>query len=243
MVAPIRITFGAPTDSNNKLYELSPEDPYNRKVTVELSFIISWRIVNLENFVMMGGIQNIRKQIFDLVVSTFTAEFAKETPAVALLRMEEHNLTLRTILEKKVSGWGITVEESRIKAFGFSHPLNTAVISVSIAEQTALAVEKTASGEAKRIEKLAEANRIRVEKEGQAIARARELLLGADAVGLEKLAKVMDTPAGQLAQQLQVIKTALEKANYSLLSTDGGVLGSVAGIKEALDKMGGDKKK
>lgn len=247
MVPPVRITFGAAIEDPEKpgfaTNGLPIDDPYNNKQTVKISWVITWKIKSIKKYVesMPNGITDVKRNVLDLIVTTFTPEFAKVTPAEALLRLEEYNEMLEKKLYLLVDEWGIIITQSRVKSFGFSRALNTAVIDVQKAAQEVKAALRRAEGEAKKRERLAETTRIEEKKKGMGIASAKRLLLQAEAVGIERLATAMGTENGKLAQQLLTIKTALENSNYTILSTEGGMLPTIATIQDALNKLGGKK--
>jgi hypothetical protein len=74
--------------------------------------------------------------------------------------------------------------------------------------------------------------------EGEGIAKARELLLIAESVGLSKMAEIAKTPEGQKVMLIQQTREMYEKAKYSVLPGDGGGLyGAVVGIQEVLKRV------
>lgn len=158
---PIRVTFNGPSseadtevtlsDGTKKI--ISKTDPYNRRLTCEVTPIVRWRIIDFVKFIQnIGDMESARKQMEDTCVEIFTQELTRITPAEALLRMREYSDKLKTALEKTTTTWGVQIEDAQLKGIGFSHELNKAVQAV---------VEEERNMEANRLKGLGEGARIK----------------------------------------------------------------------------------
>jgi regulator of protease activity HflC (stomatin/prohibitin superfamily) len=181
MFPPIRVKFGQPSsDPNDPL----KDDPYNVAMVAEIVPVVNWHIKSLTTFrQVMGTVANCRKIMADKATEIFADDFAKKTPAMAMLALEKISERLQGVLVSQTDTWGIGVNTAYVKPIIFSHPLNTAVIGVSVARETAKAGillatgEKTqkierATGDAEAVRLAAAAERDRLVETGQATADA-----------------------------------------------------------------------
>ncbi len=149
---PIRIPFGFKkgikelekiklvTSEGEKELDLTafPEDdPLDIRVTAEVVPVIRWKIKNFIRFLTtIGSRTEARRQMEDRAISSLTREFAKITPAVALANLGRYSMSLEYEIEKRITGWGIELEDVQVKVINFNRSLNTAIASVPIANLT-----------------------------------------------------------------------------------------------------------
>jgi len=195
MFPPIRVKFGQPNPADTTL----ADDPYNVAMVAEVVPVTSWHITDaITFFKMMGSVANCRKIMADKATEVFGDNFAKVTPAKAMLGMTKTSKKLEKKLTTETSGWGIEITDAYVKPIIFSHPLNTAVVAVSVAREEAKAKVLTANGNAKAVEIAAEAEKKRQLTTGLARADAHgnitELLPDANTrVRTEAIKKLAET--------------------------------------------------
>lgn len=230
---PIRITFGPRatlTDgdpSNDPAARIPVDDPYNKRLTAEVTPVITWRISSLKTFIeKVGSVENARKQMEDMAIAVFTEEFSQMTPAAALQRLNAVSKKLRNALEECVKDWGIEIVDAKIKPFGFSHALNSSVVMLSVAEQ-----------EAKQTATRAEGEKIRLTKEGEGRGLAAKAEYTGQAEGLEKMAAAANKPGGKLAMTTEAARIAYQNAKYSIIPPNN-LAGLVAGAGGDIFKQG-----
>lgn len=144
MFPPIRVKFGQPDPADVTLVD----DPYNVPMVAEVVPVVSWHIRSLTTFrQVMGTVANCRKIMADKATEVFSDDFAKVTPAKAMLALDKTSERLEGVLMTETGTWGITMNDAYVKPINFTHALNTAVVSVSIARESAKAGILTATGE------------------------------------------------------------------------------------------------
>jgi regulator of protease activity HflC (stomatin/prohibitin superfamily) len=228
---PIRITFGPPITDEKDPNFIPLGNPYNKQMTIEVTPVISWRIMDMKTFVStIGTIERTIRQMEDVAITVFAEDFAKITPALALKNLNKHSEDLKIAIGNRVLNWGIEIMSAQIKPFGFSRGLNQSVIDVSKAEQAAKATRIGAA-----------ADRDATIDKGTGIAEAEKLLLEARAIGTKKLAEACNTTEGQIALWMETMGKAFEKAQYSIVP-GSELFTSIAGIKEMLEKVKGGRK-
>jgi len=135
MKPPIRVTFSGRT-KESEAEKIKEDDPYDRRLTVEVVPVVRWKIDNFAIFLKtIGSVDSARKQMEDTCVKTFTELLTKVSPAVALLRIKQYSDDLQTEIEKLVQSWGIEIENAQIKAINFTHTINDAVQNVVVQER------------------------------------------------------------------------------------------------------------
>mgnify|MGYP001586262023 CR=1 FL=1 len=145
MFPPIRVKFGQP-DPTDKTHE---GDPYNVAMVAEIPIVVEWWVESLMKFRQkFGSIENARKIFADKAAQVFGDKFATMTPAKATAHLGTVSSELENKLRIDVADAGIGIRDAYAKPIVFSHELNTSVVGVSIADQNAIAVEKTAVGTA-----------------------------------------------------------------------------------------------
>lgn len=248
-VLPIRATTGSyETVKKNSLFTNDPSlvegDPLNQRMTLEPSAQIRFKIKNIVKFIgHIGSITEAKKQLRDTAEGVIKSEFAKRTPALIIAHWSEISNILKLEIGKMVKddtgtidedeGWGVVIETAQLLDVDITKKVNEALSAVSAAKITA---NRTVTE--------ARAARTKSEEEGAGIAKARELLLIAESVGMTKLAKLAKTPEGQITLIVQQAKEMYEKAQYSILPGNGeGLYGAVAGIQEVLKRIQGEDNK
>jgi regulator of protease activity HflC (stomatin/prohibitin superfamily) len=233
-VRPIRAPTGSSeTVSGEFVEELQGfrDDPINKRMTLEVSAQIRFRINNIISFVEnIGSIEEVDKQMRDTAESTIKVEFAKRTPCLILAHLSDINNTLNEAINKLVgksgdeNSWGVEVENVQIVDIDLSKTVNTAMVNT-----TAAAFDK------KTIITKAEAEEAKRAKEGAGAADAELSMLTAEALGFEQLASVAKTRAGQIAMQIRLATEALQNSQYSIV--EPGIAGLAAGAQETLRKI------
>lgn len=177
MFPPIRVKFGQPGPTNgadpeeNKINTSLKEDPYNVAMVAEVVPVACWNVDNpMKFFATMGSIENCKRILTDKTIETFGDEFAKMTPARAMLKLKAISEGLEKTLEKEAEekDWGIKINDAYVKPIIFTHELNTAVVKVSVAQQNAKAVIHEAEGNAKAVKITANAEKMRLTTTGLA---------------------------------------------------------------------------
>ncbi len=230
MSHPIRIKFGGPSKDDD---ESLKRDPYNIEMVAETPLVVSWRISDATLFFTnYEDIEAFRKILEDKAVEVFGNKFASITPAKASRVMGATSAELEAKLRAETADTGVTINDAFGKPFIYSHPLNTAVVGVSIAKRNAEAVKETAAGE-----------RARLAEEGAGKAEAFRLMLEAKAIGAKKLAEVAGTPEGQMTLWMETMSKAFTEAQYSIVPGTE-MFTAFAGISEAVKNIKvGEKKK
>jgi len=165
MFPPIRVKFGQPDPADTAL----ADDPYNVAMVAEVVPVVSWHITSLIEFRrVMGSIENCRKIMADKATEVFSDDFAQKTPAKAMLALDATSQRLEAKLAADTAGWGIVINDAYVKPIVFSHPLNTAVVNVSIAREGAKAAVLEANGKGQAVERAADAEKARLIRTGLA---------------------------------------------------------------------------
>lgn len=216
------------------------EDPLNRRLATEVSTILRLRIrpgEYIQFIQVIGDLDKARKQLEDAVVSAEQSELGKVTASHAVIRKSYISELIKRAVEIRTGeiprpedgkfnlSWGVDVETVEIKLIDTGETVNRAVAAASAAGFRKHETITTAEGERqKRI------------LEGEGLAKARQLLLEAEAVGAAKLAEVAGTDAGKMALALETMRDALKGANYSIVPSEG-FLGAVSALQETLGKV------
>ncbi len=227
MFPPIRILFGPPNENDTEL----KGNPYNKSMVTEVTPVVAWRIESLTTFLkVMGDVKNCRKNLSDKSISVCTEDFSKITPAKAMISLEGTNSKLKDKLENDTTKWGISIHDAFVKPFNFSHKLNSAVVSVSVSEQTALSTKVTADAE-----------KYKLTEEGKGKAEAEKLFLKAQALGYDQIAKKLNITEGTVILKIEAMKQALEKAQYSIVPGTE-IYELFTGLSTAIDSIKKSKK-
>jgi regulator of protease activity HflC (stomatin/prohibitin superfamily) len=237
----LRVTFAAPEneddlsvitkvkrgDKTEEIKKTVPkDDAYYSRLTAEIEISYGFRVIDLRTFYeVIGTVDNAVADMDDHTVAGFTSRLQRVTVAEAMLKLDELADEVKRELCDYSEGWGIDVTFARIKPFGQSHTLNTAVAGVSAARENKKAVIHTSEGE---MEKLS--------NEGFGRANAEFDLLSARAVAQKETAKVASTPGGQFALGINAVQRGLETARAVIVPQDN-LFGAVAGITELLKQF------
>lgn len=237
-VFPIRVTHATPEtaiDGNDKQYE---GDPLHARMTTEWLVAIWMQITDYSTFLqVIGSRENAKAQLRDIAEATLKAYCGKYTPAQIIPRLDEVREALRIDLDKLVASWGAVIPDIALTEMDLGKKINETLRSIPAAKLQKIVTVRNAEAakEASLLEGQANAtNReLFLDKEGAMIAKNRRILLEAEAIGAKALAEVMKTDEGRVAAQLETLRTALEKANYSILPGDS-LYPLLSGLKNAL---------
>ncbi len=238
---PIRINSGPP--SKDARYAGIPLDnPYNKEMAYTIAFTVSFRVLNLENFIrVVGSIDKARKILQDIAEGIFFAKLSRISPAQAKWDIEEVRSDLIERIENRVQGivtlpdkttkekeepWGIEITDVTIKPFGFSHDLNASVTDIPIAQQKAIKMQIDADANAKK-----------TVTEGNATATARRASYKADEDNAAAMAAIADSAGGRIALVNKTMSEAYGKSKHTIM--DGSnILGVAGGIASLVKNLG-----
>ncbi len=218
-VFPVRVTHA----------EKKSDDPLDRRITSETTFIVRFKIKKgdfKDFYTNIGSIEEVIKQMRDTGESQLKIEFSSQTVAEALKNQSETNNNLKNKIESLVEYWGIHVEDVHIIEIGLNHAINKAIAGVPEAEYK----KKSTITDA-------EAQKEKQILEGRGKAEAEKLLLQAKAVGYKKIAKELGITEGALILQMETMKEAMEKSQYSIIP-GSDAFQIAAGLSETLKKLG-----
>ncbi|TSC70020.1 MAG: hypothetical protein CEO12_610 [Parcubacteria group bacterium Gr01-1014_46] len=223
MFPPIRVKFGVPRKDDPPTLK---NDPYNIAMTAEVVPVVSWKITDATAFFTnYEDVDVFRRILEDKAIEVFGNEFSGVTPARALSTLSTTSTILQKKIETETANTGVQILDAYVKPFIFSHPLNTAVVRVSIAKRDAEAVRVAASAEKDRLTSVGIGN-----------ANARKLMLEAEAIGIAKLAEIAKTHEGQVTLWMETMKEAFTKAQYSIVP-GSEIFTAYAGLSEAVKKI------
>ena len=157
MFPPNRVKFGQPRVKDDPGYDPAIDDrlvgdPYNVAMVAEVPVVVDWEIIDPVAFRRVyRTIENCRKILKDKALGVLNDKFATMTPARALVDLETTSEEVEAELKEqaeKAKG-GIKINDAYAKPFIFSHPLNTAVVGVQIADREAEADVRRAEGKRK----------------------------------------------------------------------------------------------
>lgn len=133
---PVRITFGPPQKADG----IDADNPLHVQMTQEVDVAIWYRVEDAVKFrIAIKTIQEAEKQLEDFVVATLSEAFAKVTPAVAFKNLAQHSENLKNAIDAHIHDWGVYVEAVKVKGINIDRALNTAMIEVPRAKETARA--------------------------------------------------------------------------------------------------------
>ena len=223
MFPPIRVKFGSPKDDDDKSLK---EDAYNIAMVAEVVPVVSWKIDDATLFFSSyDDVDVFRKILEDKAVEVFGDNFSTVTPARALKELKVTSQKLQTKIMDETANTGVKIVDAYVKPFIFPHSLNTSVVAVSMARQNAKAVKETALG-----------TKQKLIDEGAGNAKARQLMLEAEAIGVAKLAEISKTPEGQMTLWMETMAKAFTGAKYSIVP-GSEMFTAFAGISEAIKKI------
>lgn len=241
MFLPIRSTTASyEIVKKNKAFANDPAlvegDPLNRRMTLEPTAQIRFKIKDLVKFIQtIGSIKEAKKQLRDTAEGVIDSEFGKRTPALIIAHRSDINKTLRKEIGKLVKDdtttpehnewWGVDIETAQLLDLDISKKVNEALSQVAEADVIA---KKTVI--------VAEASKKSAKLAGQGAASAELSMLTAQAAGQQLLANTAKTKAGKYALTLQTVNEMTAKSKFSIVGGDG-LLGVVASAKETLDKI------
>lgn len=217
-VFPVRVTHA----------EKKSDDPLDRRITSETTFIVRFKIKKghfKDFYTNIGSIEEAIKQMRDAGESQLKIEHSSQTVAEALKNQESTNDSLRDKIEKLVAGWGTHIEDVHIIEIGLNHAINIAIAKVPESEYKKKATITDA-----------EAEKEKQILEGTGKAEAEKLLLEAKAIGYKKIATELGITEGDLILKMETMKQAMEKAQYSIIP-GSDAFQFAAGLSETLKKL------
>lgn len=206
-------------------------DPLSRRMTTEISLVVRFWIDDLVVFIQtIGSLEEAKRQIRDTVTAKAREELAQKTPAQTLAEWDKINDCLKKEVEKLVGNWGMRVEDVRLEDVDMGHTVNKALRDVT-----------SASLEKETIKKRAEGEKYRLENEGAGQAKARQLLLEAEAKGTKALAEELGVAEGETLLALNLLREALKQGNQVIISGNDGLADILKMVKAvtATTKNGG----
>lgn len=238
---PIRINSGPPS-KDARYADIPVDNPYNKEMAYTIAFTVSFRVLNLEDFIrVVGSIDKARKILQDIAEGIFFAKLSKISPAQAKWDIEEVRADLIDRIENRVQGivtlpdnttkqkeepWGIEITDVTIKPFGFSHALNASVTDIPIAQQTAIKTQIDAEATAKK-----------TVTEGDATATARRASYKADEDNAAAMAAIANTAGGRIALANKTMSEAYGKSKHTII--DGSnIMGVAGGIASLVKNLG-----
>lgn len=222
-IPPIRVIQGENEDKAKK-------DPLHKRLTTEISVIVRYRVADFMTFIgTIGSLEELDKTIEDLLIASIRRDLAIVPAAQALKEWGDIEKKSQIEIEDLVKKWGVEVQTVRVKEIDVGHTVNTALrdIIASTLKKTSTIVD-------------AEAEKQRRELEGMGLAKAKEVLLEAEAIGYKKIAEELKLKESELVLIAETVKTLTEKSQYTLLAGSGGIadlFGVIGAIKNVLPKV------
>jgi hypothetical protein len=206
----------------------SSNDPLDQgRLTTKVRFVISWKIVDVRKFLTNAvNRKKFLRQLEDSAAGETRKSFKEKTAAGIITDWTLVEDKTKKALEDLVDDldFGVDIGNFGIKKIDLTHEINTA-FSNQIASGINIQTEKN-KGEAKKAyDELAALG----EK------ALRKAALDAEAEGFENIAKRLGLEKHTIEiLRNQMVRDALQKANFNLI-TDGGALGLVGTIQQALE--------
>lgn len=120
MVPPIRLTSSGSEETT--------KDPLERRLTLEISFVNRFKIIDPIVFrKTIGTLEEFRRQVRDIVVRTGGQQIAKRSPKDVLEKWEEIDTELNGIVEKTAKDWGVITQNVYMGDIDPSKRVNTAM--------------------------------------------------------------------------------------------------------------------
>ncbi len=260
---PVRINWGEIssavdlTDAERKTYD---DDPLSLGHTTDPQFFVLWRYRDLKAFyVEVGTADEAAKRII-VACESATQDMAGRTIlSKARGEIDKISQQLRAGVERlvgdkdakwepgerQVASWGIDILQVRVKDLGIPHGTNTALV------ERGATIAKS-QGEAKKTRNLAEADKDKAIalSEGEATrirnvgAAEKDRLINEGegrAAAMAALAKVADTPGGQLIVRTEAWKAGLEHGKAVIVPAEmslmTGLLSAQAALKAGEEKL------
>jgi len=223
-VPPIRIPCRGSEEDRNDLLAL--------RLTIEPSFVVRFRILSPTTFIVrVRDMDELRKQIQDIIVSACGPEFAKRTVALVLKEWHMINEHLDNAVNHVVSEWGVKVVNCQMKEAGIPHRTNSALTDLGVARSNSIATATRAEGEQKRLI---------LEGEGRASAILSETKARTE--GLSIQIKELQTLPLELARTALVTEAAPRtmreaKASVVLGNNTNDLMSSLVGASQAVNKI------
>lgn len=239
-VEPYRV----PTGGKDELKK--GDSPLDRRLTVDVSFFIAWRIIDPRRFIRVVGLTQDEngtwvadveegfRQLQDTAKRVLLNEFGKRSPRRIVEGQADIALALATALNDLIETgehWGATLDEVALSSLDLSKRINQALADVPKALFDAQAAIATGQGKAQVIFLT-----------GKQEAAVKKLMLRAEAEGYAKFAADLKVPEEDVIafMNARLAEAALGKAgeNGKIVIVGGGqgvnnILGLVEGLKGA----------
>ena len=224
-IPPIRVIQGQQKKVGSK-----EEDPLDKRITTEVSAVVRYRITDFMTFIgTIGSLAELDRTIEDLLVADIRKELAIISPAQTLKTWGFIQKRLQDEVEKLVNSWGVEVQTVRLKEIDIGHRVNTALMDVVAATLNKKTTITNAGAEKEK----------RV-LEGTGLAKARRILLEAEAFGYKKIANELNIKESELILFAETVKTLTENSQYTLLAGSPGVadlFATIGAIKNILPRI------
>lgn len=207
MVPPVRITFARDQSSSTN------QDPLAERITAEVSSFVRFRIKTKEFwsfFVRINTLEETRRQLNDMAVSMLQERLATLTAAEALRQQETVSDELDDLIRTKTVNWGIELIDARIKLYGFSHDLNSAIAGMAMSAAQKRSTILVSEGE-----------QTRLTNEGVGRANAIEKELQARSQGLKQMAADLGVSGSEALGAETARAFANGTSNTTVVGVDG----------------------
>lgn len=227
MVPPIRLTSGGS--------EKETTDPLERRLTLEISFVNRFIIINPVLFrKRIGTLEEFRRQIRDIVVRIGGQEIAKKVPKDILEKWEDVNIELEKIVRGTVEDWGVKTQNVFMAEFDPSKRVNTAMADAT----EALYLKKKKETDAL-------AQRFVDEQAGVGKGAAEKAILDGRTEGIENMAKKLSI-ASSIILNAETARAITNNPGQKTVITGvkgfSDLIGIATGIEKTLkDEEGGKK--
>ena len=234
-----RVTFATveSADLPDEVKKKYINDPLARRLTFDPHVVIRFKIKDAVVFLLeIGDITEAVEQIREAAKGAVQAYAGKNTAAQMVENIDDVNTLLTKRVEiligekptdtgEQLPWWGIDFKSASIISSGLPKRVNEAMADRGKAAFAAESAVATAEGEQQKRE-----------KEGAGTAKARELLLLAEAIGTKALAEVVKTEEGKLIIRLQALERAIRDGKVTILPADQSLLTAALSLKESLTK-------
>ncbi|MEK7551900.1 MAG: hypothetical protein AAB534_00605 [Patescibacteria group bacterium] len=195
------------------------DNPLHDQLTIEPEFIGRFTIWSPMRFVQTGGtIAEAVRDIAATIVAAAQAEFAKLTPLMLLCRIPQVNALIHRRVEiligeeknpetgKKDDPWGINFNAGYVDRHGISRTVNVAMAAL----------------------REASFNRKNLKLQGEGLGAKEKAFLTGRAAGLQKMAKAVSSPGGELSIQMDTLQKTVNPA-AQVFMTGGDLTTAVMG--------------
>ena len=210
-VRPIRVIhIGNP--------EKQEADPYERPMATQVLIVVSYRIFDLPRFIqMIETTENAEKQMQDIATQVVQNELPGKTVREAILGKQAVSNRIKKSVITKTKTWGIKINDAYLERIITATKLNKSLASVPTAQVDKQKTIIDAEAQKRKDELDGEGLKSKNRSLGEAAAYSEYQLLDARAEGLKKLATDLGIADGNTVLFIQMMTTALEKSQFSLV--------------------------